>query len=246
MAISARSVAHIRLTVTDIARSRQFYESVFGWPVAVEIPDLAALGVDPITDGMDRATLRRIVPAADILVVDDNSPDGTAGVVEELAAELGQVKLLRRPGKQGLGSAYKAGFAWAREHGYDTVLEMDADLSHDPADIPRLLEALRQGADAAVGSRYKDGVRVMNWPQDRLFLSLGASKFVQTLTKLPLTDVTSGFKAIRCRALQKINWDLFRAEGYGEGAKSNRSHFSLNCSTRPPAGCGIDPGVVPG
>ena len=142
-----------------------------------------------------------------MVVVDDNSPDQTAKAVQSHPAFNRRVHLVKREGKLGLGSAYKEGFRWAMERGFDTCIQIDADLSHDPADIPRLLEALENGADVAIGSRYSGGVRVMNWPQERLFLSLGASRFVRALTGLPLTDVTSGFKAIRCAALRNLDWE---------------------------------------
>ncbi|HEY5706716.1 MAG TPA: glycosyltransferase [Terrimicrobiaceae bacterium] len=151
----------------------------------------------------------------EILVVDDSSPDQTANVVQSHAAFNSRVHLVKREGKLGLGSAYKEGFRWAIARGFGACIQIDADLSHDPADIPRLIEALENGADAAIGSRYAGGVRVMNWPQDRLFLSLGASRFVRALTGLPLTDVTSGFKAIRCAALRGLDWNRFTTEGYG-------------------------------
>lgn len=156
-----------------------------------------------------------VLPNLEILVVDDGSPDGTAALVRGRREFGRRLHLLERSGKLGLGSAYKTGFQWAIEKNYDACLEMDADLSHNPTDIPRLLEALDQGADAAIGSRYLNGIRVMNWPEDRLLLSAFASKYVRTLTRLPLTDATSGFKAIRASALRVIDWSRFRAEGYG-------------------------------
>lgn len=151
----------------------------------------------------------------EILVVDDASPDGTADLVRRHPAFGQRLHLLERNRKLGLGSAYQAGFEWALSRNFAACIEMDADLSHNPADISRLIAALREGADAAIGSRYLEGVRVLNWPQDRLMLSLGASKFVRTLTGLPLTDATSGFKAIRCDALRRLDWNRFKAEGYG-------------------------------
>ncbi len=151
----------------------------------------------------------------EMVVVDDNSPDQTAQVVRSHRAFGRRVHLVEREGKLGLGSAYKEGFRWAIERGFDTCIQIDADLSHNPDDIPRLLAALENGADVAIGSRYYGGVRVLNWPQERLFLSVGASRFVRALTGLPLADVTSGFKAIRCDALRNLDWKQFKTEGYG-------------------------------
>lgn len=153
--------------------------------------------------------------ALDVLVIDDGSPDGTAERVRNHPAFGDRVHLLERPTKLGLGSAYRDGFRWALDRGYDACIEMDADLSHDPADIPRMLAALDAGADVAVGSRYVDGLRVVNWPRHRLLLSTGASQYVRLLTALPLTDATSGFKAIRSSALEAIDWRQLRADGYG-------------------------------
>ena len=153
--------------------------------------------------------------AMQVVVIDDSSPDRTAAVVRSHRAFGRRVHLVERRSKLGLGSAYKEGFHWAMERRFDTCIQIDADLSHNPSDIPRLLAALEQGADVAIGSRYSGGVRVLNWPQDRLFLSVGASKFVRALTGLPLTDATSGFKAIRCDVLRRLDWSMFRTEGYG-------------------------------
>lgn len=162
--------------------------------------------------------LERILSArADLhaLVLDDASPDGTAARVRTHPDFNTRVRLLERPGKRGLGSAYRDGFRWAIEHGYDACIEIDADFSHDPADIPRLLAALDAGADAAIGSRYLGGLRVVNWPRHRLLLSTGASHYVRLLTALPLTDATSGFKAIRTTAIEGIDWPQLLADGYG-------------------------------
>lgn len=163
-------------------------------------------------------TLEKVFSSHDrveVLVVDDASPDGTGELVKNHPAFGSRLHLLPRAGKLGLGTAYKEGFHWAFEKGFDACLEMDADLSHDPADIPRLLQALDEGADAAIGSRYLGGVRVMNWPEGRLFLSTGASRFVRLVTGLPLTDATSGFKALRVSVLRTLDWKKFRAGGYG-------------------------------
>ena len=148
-------------------------------------------------------------------MVDDGSPDGTAGKVRRHVGFGKKVHLMERQGKAGLGSAYRAGFKWALEKGYDAVVEMDADLSHDPADVPRLLAALVEGADVAVGSRYLNGIRILNWPQSRLWISTFGGWYARTLTGLPMTDPTSGFKAIRRRVLEGLDWDRFTAQGYG-------------------------------
>jgi len=155
------------------------------------------------------------VPGVDILVVDDGSPDGTATKVKGHSAFKKRVHILERPGKAGLGSAYRAAFQWALKMGYDAVVEMDADLSHDPADVPRLLAALSEGADMAVGSRYLNGIRILNWPQSRLWISTFGGYYARSLTGLPLTDPTSGFKAIRRRVLEDLDWEKFTAQGYG-------------------------------
>jgi dolichol-phosphate mannosyltransferase len=151
----------------------------------------------------------------DVLVVDDNSPDGTAEVARA-HREFGRRVFLRsRPAKLGLGSAYKAGFAWAVEQGYDVALEMDADLSHDPADVSRLLAALDAGADMAIGSRYLRGVSVVHWPLARLALSMAAGVYARWVAGVRLTDPTSGFKAIRRRVLESLDWEKITADGYG-------------------------------
>jgi len=162
-------------------------------------------------------TLRQILKHAlvEVLVVDDASPDGTAAIVKAFPEFGSRVHLLLRSGKQGLASAYKEGFAWALRKDYDAVLEIDADLSHDPADIPRLIGALDEGADLAVGSRYLDGGRVLNWSKHRLFLSVFAGTYTRWITSLPMTDPTSGFKAIRREVLEALDWKTFEAEGYG-------------------------------
>lgn len=151
----------------------------------------------------------------DVLVVDDGSPDGTAGLVRELQAEAPErVHLIEREGKQGLGTAYLTGFRYARDHGYTYICEMDADFSHNPADLPLLAEAVRSGADVAVGSRYKGGVRVLNWPLSRLILSYGAGIYTRAITRLPVHDVTAGFKCFHTRVLEAIDFSRVSSNGY--------------------------------
>ncbi len=151
----------------------------------------------------------------DVLVVDDHSPDGTGDLADELAATHPQVQVLHRETKNGLGRAYLAGFDWALQRGYEFVFEMDADFSHNPADVPRLLDTARQQeADLVLGSRYKDGIRVINWPLNRLVLSITAAKYVQIITGLPVCDPTGGFKCFRRRALAAIDLGSVRSNGY--------------------------------
>lgn len=152
-----------------------------------------------------------------ILIIDDGSPDGTAGIVKELMAGefAGRLFLVERQGKLGLGTAYIAGFKWALEHGYEYVFEMDADFSHDPADVPRLYKAcVEDGADVAIGSRYVTGVNVVNWPMGRVLMSYYASKYVRVVTGLPVHDTTAGFKCYRRRVLETIDLDAIRFKGY--------------------------------
>ncbi|MCC6235446.1 MAG: polyprenol monophosphomannose synthase [Verrucomicrobiales bacterium] len=149
----------------------------------------------------------------DLLIVDDSSPDGTGQLADEIARREPRVKVLHRSVKDGLGRAYIAGFKWALARGYDFVLEMDADLSHDPADVPRLLEAASQ-ADLALGSRYRDGIRVINWPLKRLMLSLGAAAYVRLITGMQFTDPTGGFKCFRRGTLEAIDLDSVQSNGY--------------------------------
>ncbi|MDD4737195.1 MAG: polyprenol monophosphomannose synthase [Kiritimatiellae bacterium] len=151
--------------------------------------------------------------ALDILFVDDNSPDGTGQLADAIAAKDPRVHVLHRSGKQGLGRAYIAGFKWALEQSYQFIFEMDADFSHNPADIPRLLLAA-QKADLVLGSRYIGGVRVINWPLNRLILSRGAGIYVQLITGMPFTDPTGGFKCYRRAVLEEIDLDAVRSNGY--------------------------------
>jgi len=154
------------------------------------------------------------LPDTHILIVDDNSPDGTAEKVKELMRNNRQIHLMQRQGKMGLGTAYCDGFSWALDKGFDVVFEMDADFSHDPRDLPRLLEAL-QDADLVIGSRYSKGVNVVNWPLSRLMLSYGANLYTRIITGMPVADATGGFKCFRADALRKIDLTSIRTNGYG-------------------------------
>ena len=150
------------------------------------------------------------------LIVDDNSPDGTGDIADRLAQSpslAGRLHVLHRPGKSGLGRAYIAGFGWAMERGYDAVIEMDADFSHDPLYLPRLVEAA-DGADVVIGSRYLNGISVINWPLSRILLSWGANRYVQTVTRLPVNDCTSGFRLYRRRVLEAIDLPGIHSNGY--------------------------------
>lgn len=152
-----------------------------------------------------------------ILVIDDGSPDGTAAIVKRLIADefAERLFILERSGKLGLGTAYIAGFKWALEHDYEYVFEMDADFSHDPADLPRLYAACHdEGYDLAIGSRYVSGVNVVNWPMGRVLMSYFASKYVRFITGLPIHDTTAGFVCYRRRVLETINLDGIRFKGY--------------------------------
>jgi dolichol-phosphate mannosyltransferase len=149
----------------------------------------------------------------DVLVVDGNSPDGTGKIADELAAKHPQIHVLHEGEKNGLGRAYIAGFKWALERGYEFIFEMDADCSHNPDDVPVFLEAAKN-ADLVLGSRYKDGIRVINWPLKRLMLSRVAGKYVKLVTGMPFTDPTGGYKCFRRRALQAVNLDKIRSNEY--------------------------------
>jgi len=147
---------------------------------------------------------RAAVPDADILVVDDNSPDGTADIAEKTAAELGNIDVLRRPAKTGLGSAYRAGFAIGLEKGYEVVVQIDADLSHDPAVLPELLREVESGADLAIGSRYVPGGEIPHWPWFRRALSRYGNQYAAFVLGTAVTDGTSGFRAYRADTLKAI------------------------------------------
>ena len=151
--------------------------------------------------------------AVDVLVVDDNSPDGTGKLADELAAQHPQIHVLHRAGKEGLGRAYLAGFKWALEKNYEFIFEMDCDFSHDPDEVPKFLKAA-ETADLVLGSRYNGGVRVLNWPLKRLLLSRCAVVYVWLVTGLPVTDPTGGYKCFHRRALQAVHPDTVRSNGY--------------------------------
>lgn len=152
-------------------------------------------------------------PDIDVLVVDDNSPDGTGDIVERLRSCNPRVHLIRRSGKMGLGTAYVEGFKFAIAKRYDYVFEMDADLSHNPEEIPRMLEKI-QHCDLVVGSRYTNGVRVINWPIRRLILSYGANVYTRIITGMPVKDATGGFKCFRREVLEAIDLDRVHSNGY--------------------------------
>jgi dolichol-phosphate mannosyltransferase len=157
--------------------------------------------------------VRQSAPDADILFVDDNSPDGTGRLLDELAGQDPRIHVLHRPGKQGLGRAYIAGFQWALARDYEFIFEMDADFSHSPRELPNFLQAAAD-ADLVLGSRYAGGIRVMNWPLSRLLLSTGASAYVRFVTGLPVWDPTGGFKCFRRRVLEAIDLDHITSSGY--------------------------------
>ena len=152
----------------------------------------------------------------DLLVIDDASPDGTADIVRQhQAAWPDRLFLIERSGKLGLGTAYLTGFRWAHDHGYDYVFEMDCDFSHNPDDLVRLFRAAEEGADVVVGSRYVQGVNVVNWPMSRLLMSYCASIYVRLITRMPVRDATAGFVCYSRRVLQTIDLDAVRMKGYG-------------------------------
>ena len=157
--------------------------------------------------------VRGAVPEADVLVVDDNSPDGTGRLADDLAETDGHVRVMHRMGKGGLGAAYLAGFAWALQEGYDVVVEMDADGSHQPEQLPRLLDALRD-ADLVLGSRWVAGGGVENWPKSRELLSKGGSLYARTLLGVQVRDVTGGYRAFRADTLRKLDLHDVVSQGY--------------------------------
>jgi dolichol-phosphate mannosyltransferase len=168
----------------------------------------------------ERVNLPLVVPAIlqqdpriDVLVVDDNSPDGTGQLADEVAASTPRVHVLHRPNKEGLGKAYLAGFKWALANRYDLIFEMDADFSHDPKFLGDFVRAAAD-ADLVIGSRYRAGVNVINWPISRLLLSIGANEYARWITGLPLADSTGGFKCFRREVLEAIDFEKVRSNGY--------------------------------
>ncbi|MCN0178873.1 polyprenol monophosphomannose synthase [Salinispora arenicola] len=157
--------------------------------------------------------VRQAVPSVDILVADDNSPDGTGAVAEELAGQDRRVHVLHREGKQGLGAAYLAGFGWARRRGYDAVVEMDADGSHAPEDLPAMLTAA-QDADVVIGSRWTSGARVLNWPLRRLLLSRCGNLYARLALGMPVSDATGGYRVYRLSALDALDLESVCSQGY--------------------------------
>jgi dolichol-phosphate mannosyltransferase len=157
--------------------------------------------------------LMHLPTPVEVLVVDDNSPDGTGKLADDIAAKNPMVHVLHRQEKNGLGRAYIAGFKWALERDYEFIFEMDGDFSHNPDDIPAFLKAA-QDADLVLGSRYRNGIRVINWPLRRLMLSMGAAKYVQIITGMPISDPTGGYKCFRRRTLMALNLDEIRSNGY--------------------------------
>ena len=159
--------------------------------------------------------LRAVVPEASVLVVDDSSPDGTADLVEKVAEEIGDVSVMRRPAKSGLGSAYRDGFRHGLAAGYDVMVEMDSDLSHDPAALPLLLTAVADGAALALGSRYIPGGSIPDWSWHRRALSRWGNRYAAAVLGIDVKDATSGYRAYRAEALAGIDFHTVQADGYG-------------------------------
>ncbi len=159
--------------------------------------------------------VRAALPDADSLVLDDNSPDGTADVAERVGAEVGNVEVLRRPSKRGLGEAYRAGFTVGLARGYDVLIQIDADLSHDPAVLPELIAAVDRGADLVIGSRYVPGGDVPYWPWRRRALSRYGNRYARFMLQTEVQDGTAGFRAYRADTLKAVEYETTRAKGYG-------------------------------
>ena len=178
-------------------------------PVLVIIPTYDEReNVKPISEAV-----LKYIENGDILFVDDSSPDGTGELIDELAVKNPRIKVMHRPEKSGLGRAYIDGFKWALARDYGLILEMDADFSHDPRELPRFIEAA-QDADLILGSRYVNGIRITNWPLSRLMLSKGAATYVKLITGMPITDPTGGFKCFRREVLEAIDLNNIESSGY--------------------------------
>ncbi len=169
-------------------------------------------------------TVRSTVPEVDLAVVDDNSPDGTGAIADRVAAELGRVEVIHRAGKEGLGAAYRQGFRWAIDAGYEVIVQMDCDFSHDAAVIPQLLAAVDGGVDCAIGSRYVPGGSTPGWPLHRRLLSRYGNRYTAFVLQLPIRDTTGGFRAYRATTLEAIDIDGTRANGY---AFQNETAFRM-------------------
>ena len=184
---------------------------------------------------MAKAVLGAGVPGLELLFVDDNSPDGTGAAIEELVKAEPRLRCLHRPGKEGLGRAYVAGFAKALEMGADRVIQMDCDFSHDPKDLPRLVEAAagRDGsADLVIGSRYVPGGSTPGWPFRRRLISRAGGVFIRTVTGLPLRDPTGGFKCWRAETLRKIDFPTVGSKGYSFQLEMNHRAWKAGCTIR--------------
>ena len=184
-----------------------------------DVDDLRVLVVVPTYDERENLPLilgriRAAVPSVDVLVADDDSPDGTGAVADEWAARDDHVHVLHRPGKAGLGAAYIDGFRWGLEHSYDVLVEMDADGSHQPEQLPSLLERIAAGADLVLGSRWVAGGSVVNWPRHREVLSRGGNLYARLALGVPLRDATGGYRAFRATALEKIGMEDVESQGY--------------------------------
>lgn len=173
-------------------------------PIYNECENLAAVSV----------AVLQALPTCDLLLVDDNSPDGSGIIADTLAKQDARIRVIHRSQKQGLGRAYVCGFRYGLAHEYHVIMQMDADFSHAPMDLPMLRRCMDEGADLAIGSRYVDGIRVCNWPLGRLLISLAAGHYVRFVTGMPIMDPTAGFKCFRREVLERIDLDCITSNGY--------------------------------
>lgn len=204
----AREPTHFSARIMVFCAKKQRKATV---RVLTIIPTYNELESLPIT----LARLRKAVPTADVLIADDNSPDGTGELADSFAAEDPQVHVLHRQGKEGLGAAYIAGFNWGLDAGYDVLVEMDADGSHQPEQLPLLLDAVEQGADLVLGSRWVPGGQVVNWPWQRKLISLGGSLYSRVLLGVKYRDITGGYRAFKRGTLEAIDLSKVDSVGYG-------------------------------